>query len=70
LHFAFAIKETATTGVESFIIFHHHNGGFYGVQGGAAQVENLPPGSDGVTDAIQVGFDHVVGNRPCPAVNE
>ena len=70
LHFAVAIEKTAAAGVESFVVFHHDDGLFNRVEGGAAQFQHTPTGRRGVADAMEVRLDHVIGNGPGTAVND
>src|SRR4029077_10989784 len=69
LHFPVAIEEAAPPGVEGLIVFHAAASFSHGTERSAAFAHRLPSGSDGVTHAVQVRVDHVIGNRPCATVH-
>ena len=70
LHFAVAVQKAAASGVEGLVVFHHDDGFFDRVEGRAAIFQGAPSGSGGVAHAVEMCFDHVVGNRPGAAVND
>ncbi len=69
LDFAVAVQETAAAGVEGFVVFENDDGFFDRVKSRAAAFQNAPSGSGGVAHAVEVSFDHVVGNGPGTAMN-
>jgi hypothetical protein len=70
LDFAIAVEEGSAAGIESVIVFEGCDGFFDGVEGGAALFEGAPAGSDGILNAIDVGFDHGVWDVPGAAVDK
>src|SRR5689334_9474280 len=69
LHASVAGKKTAAAGVKRIVIFHADNGGFHGVQRGAATFQNVPALGQRLLDADCVGFHHIVRNGPGAAVD-
>ena len=63
-------EEAAAAGVEGGIVFEDGDGGFDGVEGGAADGEDGITGFEGGTDAGLVGGGGFGGDGPCAAVNE
>src|SRR5438093_7006982 len=70
LHLAFAIQKAATSGIESLIVLHYDNGFFGRIKSRASFFEHCPSSGDRITDAIQMCFNHFVGNCPCAAMNK
>jgi hypothetical protein len=64
------IEMRAVAGIEGGIILENHDGGFDGVQSGAAKRKNGPAGGERAAAAGVAGFDGVVGNVPRAAVND
>ncbi len=69
LHFAVAIEKAAAPGVESLVIFHDDDSFFDRIERRAAALKHPPTRSHGIAHAIEMGFDHVVGNGPGAAMN-
>jgi hypothetical protein len=69
LHFAVAIKKAAAAGVKGLVIFHDDHSFLDSVERRTAPFQHAPTCSHGVEHAIQMGFDHVIGNGPGTAVN-
>ena len=70
LDFAVAVEEAAAAGIEGFVVFHHDDRCFDGVEGGAAALQRVPACGCRVADALEVGVDHVIGDGPGAAVND
>ena len=67
---AVAGEEGAAAGVEGVVVFHEGDGGFDGIDGGAAAGERRPAGGEGGGDAAFVGGYGVVGHGPGATVDE
>jgi hypothetical protein len=63
-------EEAAAAGVEGGVVFKDGDGGFNGVDGGAAEGEDAVAGFEGVADAGLVGGCGVGGDGPGAAVDE
>ena len=70
LHFAFAIEKAAATGIESLIVFHDDDSFLDGIERRATAFKHTPARRHGVADAVEMRFDHVVGNGPCTAMDD
>ena len=64
------IEVRAIPGVEDGIVFEDHDGGFDGVESGAAARENGPAGGESEVTAGIAGVHGFVGDIPCAAVND
>ena len=67
---AVAGEEAAAAGIEGGIVFKGGDGGFDGVEGGAAAFEDAPAFLEGVEDALLVGVEEIGGDIPGAAVDE
>lgn len=67
---AVAGEEGAAAGVEGGVILELDDGGFDGIEGGAAVFEDAPAFLEGIEDALFVGIEEVGGDVPCAAVDE
>src|SRR6266568_9472251 len=63
------IEMRAVTGVENGVVFEDHDGGFDGVQGGAAARENGPTRGESAVAARFASFCGLVGNVPRAAMH-
>src|ERR1035441_307920 len=63
LYLAIAIQETATAGVEGFIVFENHHGFFDGVESGAAAFQHVPSGGGGVAHTVYRSEERRVGTK-------
>ena len=68
LHLAIAIEEAAAPSIESFVIFHDHDGFFDRIHGGAAAAQRPPAGSNGTAYSVEMCLDHAVRHSPGAAV--
>src|SRR5713226_7999711 len=66
---AVKIEVRAVTGVEDGVVFEDDDGGFDGIQSGAAAGEDGPPGSESAMAAGFAGVHGVVRNVPRAAMN-
>ncbi len=67
---AVAGEKGAATGVEGVVVFHGHDGGLDGLDGGRSALKKAPAGAQGFPDAALVGGDGRIGHGPGPAVKE
>ncbi len=70
LHFAVAIEKAAAAGIESLVVFHDDDSFFDRIERRPATLEHAPARGHGVAHAVEMGFDHVVGNGPGAAMND
>ena len=63
-------EKAASAGVEGRVIFKDGDGGFDGIEGGAAAGEDCVALFEGVADTGFVGFGCIGGDGPCAAVDE
>ena len=64
------LKMRAVTGVENGIVFEDHNGGFNGVESGAAARKNGPASGESTMTPGLAGVNGFVRNVPRAAVND
>jgi len=69
-HAAIEVEMGTGAGVEDRGVFEDDDGGFHGIEGGAAASQNGPAGFEGAAAAILAGFDGVVGDIPGAAVDD
>src|SRR5437588_12928230 len=62
LHLALAVQEAAATSIKGLVIFHHDYASLDRVERRTAALEDAPARVNGVADAIEVSFDHVIRN--------
>ena len=70
LYGAIAGKKAAAPGIERLLIFHHYHRFFHCVQRGPAALQHSPSCSHRPAYSCQMGFRHVIWNRPSPAVDQ
>src|ERR1043166_5407506 len=69
LYFAVAVQKAATASVKGFVIFHDNDSFLNRVERRPAGFKYAPASSHGIANAIEMGFDHVIGNGPGTAMN-
>ena len=67
---AVEIEMRAEAGVENGLVFKDNDGGFDGVERGAAASKNGPAGFESAAAAGIACFDGFVGNIPCAAMDD
>src|ERR1700682_2168875 len=69
LHFAVAIQKAAATRVKGLVIFHDDHSFLDGIERCPATFQHAPTRGHCIANAIEMGFDHVIGNGPGAAMN-
>jgi len=69
-NFAFGVEMRAEAGVKDRSVFEDDDGGFDGVERGAARTQNFPAFGEGFEAALFASVDGFIGNIPCAAMND